>query len=88
MVKTMQKQYEVVLSLVNLRHGDELHAMQSELSKVFHRSGMKNAPNKLTQEGEKGLLQFFFFGDDVDIEFIEELSKAVLEEKYYNVSYQ
>ena len=87
MVKTMQKQYEVVLSLINLEHGDELHAMQAELSQAFHRAGMKNVPNKLTQEADRGLIQFYMKEDDFDEMFIEELSKAILEDKYLNVSY-
>jgi hypothetical protein len=87
MVKTMQKQYEVVLSLVNLEHGDELHAYQSELSKAFHRAGMPNIPNKLTQEGERGLIQFYMKEEDFDEIFVDELSKAILEDKYLNVSF-
>jgi hypothetical protein len=83
----MQSQYEVVLSIINLEHGDELHAFQSELSQAFHRAGMKNIPNKLTQEGDKGLIQFYMKEEDFDEMFIDELSKAILEDKYLNVSF-
>ena len=84
---TMQSQYEVVLSLVNLEEGDELHIMQVELSKAFHRAGMKNVQCKRKKEGDKGLLQFYMSEDVFDEVFIDELSKAILEDKYLKVSH-